>query len=216
MKQFSIAIILIASLLSGCATNTLHAQKSDAVANQYQLTEQKHAYFDSVLVQKPKEESDEKPIFFADLGLQETVINQSIQRSNGLRHKFTLTEKDKAGLKTLYDGAVSSYFSKENGFVTVADPDNAEVIVTADILSITPYAPKDDIKSRSVGTRYYTEGSGNMTVVFNVYQGGQLVMQIEDSRDAGNFWEQNNKIKNKQNVKLLFKSWTRNLAEMLR
>lgn len=215
MKQFSIAMILVASVLGGCATSTSQAKINEAMANPSQLAEQRHSNFDSLTVQKQLQDSGLKRIFFAELGLEETVINQPSKIANGLRNKFALTEKDKIGLSTLFNSSIARYFSIENGFITVDDPDDADMIITADILKMQPTAPKDDIKSRSMNTRFYTEGSGSMTVEFNVYENEQFVMKIEDSRDAGRLWGQNMKLNNKQNVKTLFKAWARDLAEVL-
>lgn len=215
MKQFSIAIILITSLLGGCATNALQSQKSEQANNPNKLTELKQPHFDSVMVKTLLQNSGAKRIFFADLGVDDAVIDQPYQSSRSVDHEFSLTEQDKTGLKSVFDGAITAYFSDNNGFVIVDDPEDADVIVTADILEISPLAPKDDHQSRRISALYYTEGSGNMTVEFNVYHNQQLVMKIEDTSDAGRFWEQNSKINNKQNVKGLFKSWARNLAELL-
>lgn len=64
MKQFSIAIILITSLLGGCATNALQSHKSEQANNPNKLTELKQTHFDSVMVKTLLQNSGAKRIFF--------------------------------------------------------------------------------------------------------------------------------------------------------
>ena len=215
MKKFAIAVTLIASLLGGCAASTQQSQKYAELAQQNQMIEQNHSRFDVVLERAYEKPQGDVKVFFADLGLDNVEIDEAFDTTARLRGDWTLTDKDKIKFQKMFADAAAVYFKEENGYHLVTEPEQADLIVAADITRIAPNAPKDDARSRDIGAKYFTEGSGSMTVVMDIYKDGQLVMKIEDQKDAGRVWERNIRVKNIHNTKVLFKNWMRYLTEVI-
>ena len=215
MNKFALAVALSASLLSGCVSSQQPSEEYVLAAQQNQMVERHQASFDHVIERSHVRQQGSQKVFIAELGFKEVEIDEGFKTRHLLREQWQLKQKDIAGFQALFAEAMTLHFSVEKGFQMVEDPEHADIIIVADMNKISPNAPKDDFRSREMGVRYFTEGSGSMTIAIDVYKNNKLVMKIEDSRDAGKIWERNTRLTNRKNTRHLFGQWAKNLVEVI-
>ena len=215
MNKFVFAIALSASLLSGCVSSQQPSAEYTLVAQQNQMVEREQSNFDHVIERSHIRQQGSQKVFIAELGFNEVEIDEGFKTRYLMREEWQLKQKDIAGFQTLFAEAMNLHFTVDKGYQLVNEPEQADIIIVADLKKISPNAPKDDFRSREMGVRYYTEGSGTMAIAIDVYKNNKLVMKIEDSRDAGKIWERNTKLSNRKNTRHLFSQWAKNLTQVI-
>lgn len=215
MKILSIFVISTSLIITGCAGNSFLSKKYQDLATKHQLSERSDTLFDLVLIKADNPPPNARSIYVAPLNLENVEIDESYKSYRVLPEEWQLTPDDISEMQDMFAKAISHSFTEESGFILSETPQLADLIITPRLSKIAPNAPKDDLKSRAPGVKYYTEGSGRMTITISVKQADELVMQIEDSRTAGWMWERNTRFSNRQNVRNLFSTWAYNLLETL-
>ena len=215
MKKLIFASILLVSMLTGCATSPVLIEKYSEEAKQNQLVVREQPYFDLVLEHPYSREPQVRKIYIAELKLDQVKILKTYEADRGITPEWRLTEKDKAKLQQYYRNAMQLELVEENGFELIDTPEQADLVLHGEIIEVAPSAPKDDFRSRDPGARYYTEGFGEVTITFDVYQGKQLVLKVEDEKQAGSLWERNHRPTNIKNIKVLFMRWASDLVDLL-
>ncbi len=214
MKQLLIAVALMSSMSFGCAATTVETSNtSDAYQTAYQAV--KNTRFDSLNVTSDYHKKQQKSVFLMPLDVSDIDIDEQYSLRHAMGKKWQLDNNERFQLQELYKQSMLNYFTSENGYSVTTDENEADYVIHADLTEINPTAPKDDMRSRQIGTKYFTQGSGSMAIAFDVYQAGQLVMKIEDKSDAGHTWEANDWSSNTFNTRVLFKKWARQLSDTL-
>jgi hypothetical protein len=214
MKKLTLAMVIVASLLSGCA-NTNTSTEFSAKAQQLNMQVTNIKLFDRVMVSENKPVNDAKTLYVAPLDLSNVKVKENFRRSASIHHKWELTGKDIRSFQSYFEKAMSKQFGVESDYVIVTDPEHATVRIEPKLTQISPNAPKDDFSSREHRVDYYSAGSGSLSIEIDVSLNGELIYKVEDTRDAGSFWEKNDRLSSRKNVKNLFNAWAKNLVDLV-
>lgn len=215
MKKIVLTSILLGLVLTGCASTEAQLKKYSDVAQANQMVPREQNRFDFVLQRHYEVKQSVPKVYIANLNLENVEIVENYDDRYTPRRDWELTGKDIKGLQEFYQEAMTYRFSNKNGYERVSSAKQADLVVHAKIERMAPLAPKDDNRSRNIGANYYTEGSGEVTIIFDVYQQDQLVLKIEDTRDAGFTWKKNDRLNNRTNMRNLFQGWAKDLAKLV-
>jgi len=121
---------------------------------------------------------------------------------------WQLTDKDKQGLKAMFEKAVNSEF-EVSGIALTDQPAAGVLVVEPTLKKLEPVAPKDNFSDRNPSNRYYSEGAGKVTLelVFKDGASGKVIATAIDRRDAGTEWRENSAIHNRWEIQRLFNRW---------
>lgn len=215
MKQVILASMLMASVLSGCATNPALIEKHAEVAAENQMILKEQSDFEIVL-ERPFDRSGEvQNVYVEPLKLDQVEVQPLYRPKSIAQDNWELTDHDQQQMQRHFEDALKRHFTPDNGLNLVTSPEQADLVVKADVTELFPSAPKDDNKSRDIGMEYFSEGFGEATILISVYQQDQLVFLIEDRRQAGMVWERNERLNNTKNIRILFRGWANDLADQL-
>lgn len=214
MKIITVTILACCLIFSGCAAQTAPLTAEVEQTNVTGLQTVDQSKFDSVEILPNFERSAPTKVYVQLLDLNNVEIREGYSSRYSRTQDWTLEESDKYKLQDIFADAVAYYFNEENGYYLAPTAQEADITIAPRLTKIRPYAPKDDIHSRQMNTTYYTEGTGELSIEIDVNQDETLVMRVEDRREAGQMWAQNNRITNLHNVRVLFKTWARNLERM--
>jgi len=154
-------------------------------------------------------------IYIEDLDFSDLTITEPSNRATFAYKKFELTEDELDGMNNLYRLSIKKEIAGKAGYQLVANAEEADFVLGAKLLKLNPAAPKDDFHSRSGFERYITKGAGSATIRFVVSKDGDAVLESEDRIVAGHDWRENDRFSNKQEVKRLFRSWSKSLIKQL-
>lgn len=215
MKKFILVSGLFLMTLAGCASHSPNPSQLNDEKTINQLRQVDSPYFDSVYARASADTKTNKKVFLGVLDMSEVEIAETFKYRSSLSEKWELTQEDVHQFQDLYSAVVSNFLEGTEAYEITTNESEADLIIASKLTRIAPAAPKDDFKSRPAGAKYYTEGSGSMSISVEIFGGDVLLMQIKDTRDAGYLWERNTRFSNKQNTKRLFRSWAKSLSNVL-
>jgi hypothetical protein len=154
-------------------------------------------------------------IYIEDLGFSNLTITEPSDRATFPHRKFDLTEDELDGMNSLYRLSIKKEIAGKAGYQVVENAEEADFVVGAELLKLNPAAPKDDFHSRGGFEKYITKGAGSASIRFVVSKDGDAVLESEDRNVAGHDWRENDRFSNQQEVKRLFRSWSRSLVKQL-
>ena len=219
MRQHTLSKILLVAvagtLLAACASepqvDTRPESRTDAG-----LYPVKGTSMDEVFVDVQADFKKYQQVHIAELDTSVVEVDYDADPREWRSRDWTLTDKDKQGLKAMFEKAVSSNFDVPN--VSLVKETGVGVLVVEPLLKkLEPIAPKDTFDDRNPGDRYYSEGAGKVTLELTFKDGasGKVIGTALDRRDAGTDWRQNTSINNRWEVQRLFNRWVSMLDRSL-
>jgi hypothetical protein len=123
--------------------------------------------------------------------------------------KWQLNSKDIQWLKDNYRAAMKEQIEAVGGYAVVSEPRPEALIVDVKIVSLTPYAQRDE--------DVITRGTGEMTIQAELRDSmtRELLAIYEGDQDVGSEYQQNARINKEHNVNALFAAWGEKLRRMM-
>jgi len=214
MKNLLVSLALMSTLMTGCAAGPQYSAVNIESAQAMSLVAVDSKYFDQVFVGDLALIDGTRKVFIETIDLDSVAIDQPDSVRHSPRSEWVLSGKDKAGIEALYHKSLRKQF-EQAGYTLVSAPAADVLVVDGKLLALDPSAPKDDIKSRSAFERYVSQGAGNATLAIEISLAEEIVLKLEDKRDAGSEWELNDRFHNAREVRQLFGKWARGLVHSL-
>ena len=219
MKQHTLSKILMVAvagtLLAACASEPQVDTRPESRTDTG-LYPVKGTSMDEVFVDVQADFKNYQRVYFVELDTSVVEVDYDADPREWRSRNWTLTDKDKQGLKAMFGKAVDSNFDVSG--VTLAKQAGAGVLVVEPLLKkLEPVAPKDSFDDRNPSDRYYSEGAGKVTLELTFKDGasGKVIGTALDRRDAGTEWRQNTSINNRWEVQRLFNRWVSMLDRSL-
>ncbi len=123
--------------------------------------------------------------------------------------KWQLNSKDIQWLKDNYRAAMKEQIEAVGGYAVVSEPRPEALIVDVKIVSLTPYAQRDE--------DVITRGTGEMTIQAELRDSmtRELLAIYEGDQDVGSEYQQNARINKEHNVNALFAAWGEKVRLMM-
>jgi hypothetical protein len=123
--------------------------------------------------------------------------------------KWQLNSKDIQWLKDNYRAAMKEQIEAVGGYAVVSEPRPEALIVDVKIVSLTPYAQRDE--------DVITKGTGELTIQAELRDSmtRELLAIYEGDQDVGSEYQQNARINKEHNVNALFAAWGEKLRRMM-
>ncbi len=221
MKAFLVTLVG-ASLLAACSLNkpqenNLTKETHLTKETQVPITETKAAVEESVVISDPTALASYTEVMIEPLDLSSVVIRQPASMSMINSKPWALNDQDHRYYQEKYLQAMQKQWLDKSGLKQVNQASATTLKVKGSLLEIAPSASKDEIGSRPVMSRVYSDGLGYMTLKIEVLDAisGKSLAVISDRRELGNDWEENNRVIFNQKVRLAFDAWARNLQKEL-
>lgn len=150
------------------------------------------------------------------LDSSQTIIEENTNSSTWQsrnRTTWELTDADQARLSEAFSNSIADAFS--NSSIGLTTDTAGQLVITPKLAKIRPNAPRDTFDNRGPGESYYSEGSGDMWVVFEGRVDGELVLWMEQRSQAGQLWEINNRVTTWRNTRTILSRWARSLEKQL-
>ena len=146
-------------------------------------------------------------VYVETMQLDNLEITQP-DRSLAARGKgFELNDQELASLQEMYANAMLNAVERDNDFVLATDAESSDIVINAELVRLVPTAPKDDFKSRGVRETIVSRGPGSAKIHFVVSRDDEVIVDVQDYRDAGMNWQENNRFNNRRDTKRLFSRW---------
>ncbi len=210
-----ITAVFVATLLS---TSLQAARFDDAQRAEVQragLVEMDSRYFDEVYGQALGQLGEVKNIYIADLKTREVQFNEPERQGLHRGRDWYLNDADHEWLNAQYRESLIEAIEAVGGYQIVAEPGNNTLTINARLVELSPLAPRDDGRSRSAFSEYYSEGTGAMTIAIEIGHDGETQLALIDERQAGWQWERNDAFHSRRNVIRVFDRWARNLVALV-
>jgi len=209
------AIIFFAAvILSACTTVSRDPQFADDLAAQG-LTPSSSSQFSVIYVRDGVDIGN--LISVEALDSSNTIIDDDAMSNAWVsrqRGRWELTEADHGRMAESFSSAIDDAFSDSPLILTNTAAPNT-LVITPRLAKIRPNAPRDTTDQRAAGEHYYTEGSGDMWIVFEGRIDGELVLWLEKRTQAGHLWEENNRVTTWRNMRNTLGRWSRALETEL-
>lgn len=212
MKQ-TIAVLGLVALV-GCAGLSDEPEYGLDLVTAENLSPSQSSYFD--VVYGTPAAYGAKKIYMEPLNLESVEIidpsdSSSFRRRNA---EWELTAEDSSRMALAWAEITRESLEKD-GYEVVDQAGPGVLSLSPAMVKIRPTAPKDDTRSRDVTEEIYTEGSGDLWITMRGELDGEVVLWIEDKRQAGQLWENNNRVSNWANYRQTIRSWLGSLKAQL-
>lgn len=132
---------------------------------------------------------------------------------------YELNEKDRKKIDEIFQKMMVEYLQEKGDFEVVENPGPDVLMLSVFIMKISPNAPKDDFKSRGIGSgvEIYTDGAGSITIAAGLHDSISVkpVAEIADAKNSSYMMGNNNRVSNIQDVSLMFGQWGQQLNKAL-
>lgn len=152
-------------------------------------------------------------VYVEPLDLSELVINSPDSYYGAGRQGFTLTDQERAQLKLGFLKSTQKVFASAEQYTVVDNADEADVVIRARLVELSPMAPKDDFHSRRPNQKFVTRGAGTAKFQFDVIKTGAYEIALEDRFTAGHTWERNDRMNNTRRFKQMLRSASASLLK---
>lgn len=209
-KTYYMLFVILAMALVGCTSQT-----SNKLALEGLVTAADQAYFDQVLVAPGQPLPGFSRVFIEP---SQASFSEHWLRSN--RGEYTQRDLDRltSQYASLLDKALRSAMEKDSRYQLVETPQEAEVIVRAQLQSLNIYAP--DLSRHGISD-YYIHEAGNATLNLLLVDAttGSTLAQFIDHRETSSNpsmrKERTNRVTNARYFSRLMDRWTNNLMTYL-
>ena len=209
---FSILAALALITLAGCATPEATVQTGpDAETMNDNLYKVDNSRVDESYVDPTVDFSRFDKIFITQLDVSKVEVVE-LRQTSARRVSWELTEQDLAMLQNIYAVSMNTQIFEEGGYQQATEAGENILLLRIALKQIAPTAPFDTAANRGVGrTAYYTEGSGSLSIKGILQDGGsgEIIGLFADEHESADFWGQNDRFRNRQDVKNIFNDWAR-------
>lgn len=216
----NVKLFVFALVFSALAANPLQAAKfDDAQRVEIQrlgLVEIDSRYFDEVYGQNLDQLDEMQRIYIADLEMDDVEFNEPRNARFGRRSAWYLTDADREWINDQYRESLTEAIEAAGGYQIVDQPSSDALTISAQLVELSPLAPRDDFRSRDAFTEYYSEGTGDLTISIDVTHDDVRLLSLIDERSAGYQWERNDSFSSKRNVSRVIDRWAHNLIAQLK
>jgi|GEM_PF-5736952 len=216
MKKISVVLVVV-SILAACSSTPQIADQPSSklgVENFYEVS--KLQQFSSAYIRSVDAIQGYDSLMFEPLGLSDFTIDTSrLDRSNDT---WTVRPGDKEKAMQHFAGELeSAYRGGKRSLTLVGKPSNATLRVAFELVMFKPNAPRDSIKDRTNSASYFAEGAGRLYMKTRVYSAisDELLLVIEDDRELGSTWQQDNRMNNTRRFKQGLNTWIIRLDKAL-
>ncbi len=150
-------------------------------------------------------------IFIAQLDVSKVEVVE-LRQTSARRVNWDLSENDLALVQNIYAVAMNKHVFEEGGYQSATEAGENVLMIRIALKEVAPTAPFDTNQNRGIGrTAYYTEGSGTLTIKGVLQDGGsgEIIGIFSDEHKSDDFWGQNDRFNNRQDVKNIFNDWAR-------
>ena len=179
-------------------------ETSGTLAGFYRVTSLQQ--FESVHVRSADVFVKYSKIFFEPLSLENLEIDDSrLTRTD----TWTLQEDDVENAQRHFVEQLNHIYQQPRNFERVLSADELSLKVEVVLTKYRPNSPRDSITDRSSHTQYFSEGAGRLFMKTKVTdaQSGELLAVIEDDRELGSTWQEDNRVNNLRRFKLGLNTW---------
>ncbi|MEM7358911.1 MAG: hypothetical protein AAF431_07435 [Pseudomonadota bacterium] len=215
MKHTVMTILTAITFFNGSIAQAAEfdpSTKAQAVQQGLQIVEK--ASFDEVLIGDLDALTEVNHIYIAELNTADLSIDKP-SSTRTIAKDWELDQQEIQGLQALYIKTVSKKLALKGNFNIVDRPTENSLNIYASLVHLDPIAPRDNFESRGFQERYFTQGSGEMTVSFKVDYQGETVLLAIDEITAGNNWIENKQFNNKHNARTVFSRLAGRLGKQL-
>lgn len=123
--------------------------------------------------------------------------------------KWGLTKKDEEFLRESYRAALKQEIAEKGGYKVVTDPGEGVLILDVSIITLTPYARKNET--------VLVKGFGEMLTQAQLRDGmtGELLAVFEGVQEVGSEYQLNSRLNAETNLRDLFEVWGARVRGML-
>ncbi len=203
----SLVLSCIVLILTACAGTPKLAdapQSNGEMAGYYAVSNLQQ--FESVYIRSTEIFAGYDKLLFAPLSMKGLVIDDS-----RLDHSetWTLRQGDEENAQQHFVQELAQVYRRPRNFQLVEDAGAKTLKVAVALVKYTPNAPRDTSRDRATGTQYFAEGIGRLYMRANITdaQSGELLAVIEDDRDLGSTWQENNRSNNLRRFKMGLNTW---------
>ncbi|WP_018275051.1 DUF3313 family protein [Teredinibacter turnerae] len=212
MKKI-ISGLLAALLMSGCSSSptvtSIPVSEGD-IEGFYEVLNLRQ--FDSVFIRSSDALQGYSAAMFADLDLTNLEIDRSRLRANSEKWRFE--RRDRQRMEEQFAEQLALLFAgKSVHLKQAAGPGTGVLTIEFALTRYKPNAPKDALRDRPIGSTYITEGAGRLYMQARVRDSvsGELLALLEDDRELGQEWEEDNRVNNARRFEQGLGVWLRRL-----
>ncbi|SMF23917.1 Protein of unknown function [Alteromonadaceae bacterium Bs31] len=147
-----------------------------------------------------------KRIIYAPLSLSDLEIDDSrLDHSES----WTLKDGDVENAQLHYSEQLTRVYQQDRNFQLVSDASEGTLLVKMALVKYRPNSPRDSFGDRSSGTQFFSEGAGRlyMKTLISDALSGELLAVMEDDRELGSTWQEDNRVNNVRRFKQGLNTW---------
>ena len=206
-KLYSLsAVVITALVLVSCSQTPQIKDNAEVLDNG--LVKISHTRFNSVYVRTDIDFKKFDNIIVEPLNL--TDLKVTLQRHQGRRVNWVLTDKDRTHFAATYRDAMIDKLRNEGEYNLANSYTASSAIIKGKLIEIVPYQDQRNSVSRGARKHIYGSSPGIMEIQYEIVDhNGTLLATMQDRREAGNNTgtQQQNIVRNSTDVKLLFRMW---------
>lgn len=149
-------------------------------------------------------------VFVKDLITNKASIKQPSGASRG--NEWELTVKEQNGIRNLFAKSLEKSLEERKDLIMVKEESNADYIVSAKLVRLSPTAPKDTFHDRQPMAVYVTRGAGSITIEFTIANQG-MAKVVKLHQVIGQHWGVNDRFTNQMQTTRVFKRLAKQLTE---
>ena len=201
-----------AALLAGCAVSEPTVQTGpDAETLNDNLYKVDNSSVDESYIDPSVDFSRFDKILITQLDVSNVEVVE-LRQTSARRVSWEISDQDLALVQNIYAVAMNKHIFEEGGYQQATEAGENVLLLRIALKEVAPTAPFDTTQNRGIGrTSYYTEGSGSLTIKGTLQDGGsgEIIGVFADEHESADFWGQNDRFNNLQDVKNIFNDWAR-------
>lgn len=153
-----------------------------------------------------------RQVVFSELDVSRLEIDKS--RLQPRQDYWRLEDSDTRRLREMYRDQLARFYDGNSRTLTrVKKPGGGVLQVDFALTRYTPNAPKDDARGRSAGQTFYAESAGLLAMQVRISDSdtGELLAVVEDDRELGTEWEEDNRVNNARRLRQGLLVWIKRI-----
>ena len=206
-KLYALSAVVITTLVLVSCSQTPKI-KGNAKVLDNGLIKVSHARFDSVYVKTGIDFKKFDNIIVEPLNLADLEV--TLQRHQGRRENWALTDKDRTHFADTYQDAMIEKLRNQGKYSLANNRSASSAIIKGKLIEIVPYQDQRNSVSHGARNHIYGSSPGIMEIQYEVLDfHGTLLATMQDRREAGNNtgMQYRNIVRDSTDVKRLFLLW---------
>ena len=206
-KLYALSAVVITTLvLVSCSQTPQLKDNAEVLDNG--LVKVSHTRFNSVYVRTDIDFKKFDNIIVEPLNLADLEV--TLQRHQGRRENWALTDKDRTHFADTYHDAMIEKLRNQGKYSLANSSSASSVIIKGKLIEIVPYQDQRNSVSHGARNHIYGSSPGIMEIQYEVLDfNGTLLATMQDRREAGNNtgMQYRNIVRDSTDVKRLFLLW---------